>query len=287
MISILRWHEIGNSITVSLPHGIGPHTTDYRSITMLQGSSVDTSADITAVSRIEDLTLCFASYGEGNTQDYIGDWSGLETLLNSLKFLKSLKLRLPCSVGDDELANVYLRQYQVLPQPKTWERLESLMLWGMAARATEVCSLLLTKMPVLRDLSIASIELLTGTWEGVIERLRQEGELSSFEIDGMEGLEFLHRQKQEFPSLGEQIPEIEDYVFNGGRHPYLKSGEPSSTSAKFLKTMDDHLEPDSEVEDDSEDESMDDWEDTDDELPHSPSEFSGDIMDVEEILGYS
>ncbi len=149
-------------------NNVPPHTTDVRSISTLQGSSVDTSADIAAFSRIEDLTLCFASYGEENTQDYIKDWSGLETLLNSLKFLKSLKLRLPCSVGDDELANVYFRQDQVLPQPNTWERLESLMLWGMAARATEFCSLLLTKMPVQRDLSIASIELLTGTWEGVI-----------------------------------------------------------------------------------------------------------------------
>ncbi len=130
-------------------------------------------------------------------------------------------------------------------------------------------------------------------------RLRQEGELSSFEIDGMEGLELLHRQKQEFPSFGEQILEIEYYVVNGGRHPYLKSGEPTSASAKYLKTMDDRLEPDSEVKDhsaesadsvdsvDSEDESVDDWKDTDDELLHSPSEFSGDIMDMEEILGYS
>ena len=56
------------------------------------------------------------------------------------------------------------------------------MLNGVVSGATELLNLFLFRMPALKSLELGEIELQHGTWEAVIEFLKQSRHLSSFDI---------------------------------------------------------------------------------------------------------
>ena len=85
----------------------------------------------------------------------------------------------------------------------------------------------------MKELWLDMVELLTGTWEGVIECMTQSMHLLRF--DTSSGPQFLHRGGTDFFSENYADPdEIEEYVENGGRHPCLRSDQPDSAAQEYV-----------------------------------------------------
>ncbi|KAM0801047.1 hypothetical protein BDR22DRAFT_207880 [Usnea florida] len=70
--------------------------------------------------------------------------------------------------------NCYLYS-QVFSYRGRWQRLEHLHLDGLAIDGMDIIFLLFNQMPGLKGLSLKRIDLLGGTWAGVVEALRIHG----------------------------------------------------------------------------------------------------------------
>lgn len=115
-------------------------------------------------------------------------------------------------------------------------------------------------MPKLRRLSITIMQLLTGTWEAVIETLKRSSHLSHFKLDSdVPWLE--HRGGRNFlEQTSAEWCNIEYYVTQDSRspdkerHPCLSDSAPASAAEMYLKDID--LDPtDEDSESDVSDES--------------------------------
>ena len=102
-------------------------------------------------------------------------------------------------------------------------------------------TLLLCQMPSLRGLSFSYIELIDGTWEGVIELLSNSRQLNTVSILlGMGGL--THKNGHEFiygtvntDYTSEDFGyDLEKYILNGGRHPCLPQGCVNSAAHGYV-----------------------------------------------------
>ena len=77
--------------------------------------------------------------------------------------------------------------------------LTSLSLRHLAGNAPDFLTLLTRKTPNLNDLQLGTVELATGTWEGLIECMMQSVHLTSFHIlQGFPSSERWHRGNTSF-----------------------------------------------------------------------------------------
>ena len=227
-------HEFAVGRGSRLP-GIHPFVfdrSDYTSHSIL-------GLDVAAFGGLRRLYLKFARHGSGETPTYCENIGGLQKLLASLTSLQHLDLILPMDPDNDPLM---YRLDEVFLQYVQWLCLERMSLQGMISGTTELLNLVLFRMPALNSLEIGEIKLQDGTWEAVIEFLKQCRHLSTFEIaldgrllyndadspDGAKSFEYCYE-------------DIEDYVKFGGRHPCLKHGQLNSAANLYM--MDEAITP--------------------------------------------
>ena len=160
-------------------------------------------------------------------------------LLSSMNHLEILSLDLPDDevtyVENDPSACTYCH---VFPVEGQWNQLKSLSLSNYVSNAADFLTLLTHQMPDLKILELGFVHLLTGSWPGMIECMRQSMHLTSFhlleELAGLIGgpvsiYDFSY--SREFSDPCEQI---EEYVTHGGRHPCLFPDEPDTAARNFV-----------------------------------------------------
>ena len=215
------------------------------------------SLDVVAFEGLEKLVLYLASWCHGSSHQVAPERcpniDGLRMMLSSMTRLKTLDLYLP-SNGFDEHA-------QVFPKDTIWTQLETISLFGLSAKATDLVDLLTFQMPKLQHLTIKLIALSDGIWEGVFECLKQYSKLSRFIINSFDCLDDYrplyrsdgktfdcqrHDHGHDHESLDEHekemhrrslLGEITLYVVHGGRHPCLMPDQPDSAAEDFAKDL--------------------------------------------------
>ena len=188
--------------------------------------------DVAAFSGLKKLDLSIAAYGGEKTPVLFPNMDGLRLLLCSMPRLEVLSLELP---GDDADKPALYAFNQVFPQQGQWSQLTTLSLRALASSATDFLTLLVCRMPSLTKLELRDVELLTSSWEGVIECMKQSMHLRRFEIDSR--AELWHREGIIFygyPYDSAHRHKIEEYVRKGGRHPCLRPEEPDSAAQNYV-----------------------------------------------------
>ena len=174
----------------------------------------------------------------------------LPQLLEKMLGLKSLHLILVNSerrlqewrtVLDDDCYSYS----QVFSDRGSWPRLEHLYLDGLAIDAMDIIFLLFNQMPNLKDLWLKRIDLLGGTWAGVIEALRMHGTDVPWQYVTLHG-PFRDEHSQWWPCTPNKEMESEEnailreymhYAEEGGRHPSLPANSEDSMSSSFYDNM--------------------------------------------------
>lgn len=171
--ALLRSQRKIQTFVVS-PTGVPAYCFDRTQRTSLSFYGLDVAAFL----GLKKLDLCIANYGIGNTPKLFPNMNGLRFLLGSMPHLVVLYLTLP---GGLHKTPLYAFE-QVFPQQGQWSKLTTLSLQALASSATDFLTLLVCRMPSLTELELGNVELLTGSWEGVIECMMQSMHLLKFDI---------------------------------------------------------------------------------------------------------
>lgn len=180
--------------------------------------------DIAAFSGLRRLILNICTYRTKKFKNLFPKRDGLRLLLGSMHHLEALNLFFQTGHDKNELARYTLDQ--IFPKEGEWSQLTTLSLCNFASSAADLLSLLIRAMPNLTRLTLGWVELLTESWEGVIECMMQSMHLLCFK---MYSSEFLDRGDPEL-----HHGNIKNYVENGGRHPYLRSDQPDSAAQDYV-----------------------------------------------------
>lgn len=173
----------------------------------------------------------------------------LPRLLGEMRSLKHLDLSIfrPASESSE-----HWTYEQVFPQyPYTiLPNLVSLDIGGFSIKAFDFIDLLLLRLPRLRDLRFSRVELLEGSWEGVIEMLSQSGKLEALRLLSLYdsthkgGHRFAYGTIDSDYTADDFIHDVTDYILNRrGRHPCLPQGcEPWAALGYFWTLIpDEHV----------------------------------------------
>ena len=134
---------------------------------------------------------------------------------------------------------------QVFSYRGRWQRLEHLYLDGLAIDGMDIIFLLFNQMPGLKGLSLKRIDLLGGTWAGVVEALRIHGAYVPWQHVTLRG-PFRDGHGQWWPCTPNKEMEMEelavlqdymDYAEEGGRHPSLPATCDDSMSYSYYYDM--------------------------------------------------
>lgn len=218
----IQTFEVGSGFS----HGIPAYVFDRSQVKSLSFHGLD----IFAFSGLKKLKLSVAACGDEKISGLFPNMDGLRFLLGSMHRLEVLDLELPGDTVDNPALDNY---NQVFPKDGQWSQLTMLSLHGFASSAADFLTLLTRRTPNLSEIQLDMIELLTGTWEGVIECMMQSMHLLRFEI--VCDPRFWHQGGAKF--FSRQHPntcKIEEYVENGGRHPCLRSDQPDSAAQNYV-----------------------------------------------------
>ena len=174
----------------------------------------------------------------------------LPQLLEKMLGLKSLHLVLVNSERRLQLPRTVLNDTcysysQVFPHRGRWHRLDHLYLDGLAIDGMDMIFLLFKQMPGLKSLWLNRIDLLGGTWAGVVEALRIRGAHVPWEVVSLKG-PFRDPDSQWWPCKPDEEMEMEelsilreymDYAEEGGRHPSLPNNWGDSMSYSYYHDM--------------------------------------------------
>lgn len=131
---------------------------------------------------------------------------------------------------------------QVFPPLGKWQHLEHLHLSGLALHGLDMYFLLFHQMPRLLRLWLNRIDLLEGSWDGVVEALRLRGAWFPWELLGLQG-SFRHEVGQWWPCTPDTREEYlalrpySTYAEDGGHHPSLPVDSEDLLSIKYLNDM--------------------------------------------------
>lgn len=137
------------------------------------------------------------------------------------------------------LDNVYYTYSQVFSNRGTWQHLEYLFVTGLAIHALDMFFLLLNQMPQLQGLCLSHIDLLSGTWDGVVEAMRIREFIipwsffrlmRSFRQQGGQWWPYTPGGRQERLALKHYMR----YVKEGGHHPSLPAESEDRLSLNYL-----------------------------------------------------
>ena len=174
----------------------------------------------------------------------------LPHLLEKMLVLKRLHLILvnlersllePRTVLDDSCYSYS----QVFTDRGRWQHLEHLYLDGLAIDAMDIIFLLFNQTPGLKGLWLERVDLLGGTWAGVVEALRIHGEQVTWQHVTLDG-PFRDAHRQWWPCTPNKEMENEesailreymDYAEKGGRHPSLPASREDSMSYSYYNNM--------------------------------------------------
>ena len=193
--------------------------------------------DVTAFQGLKRLHLEIARFRRPEIP--IFDIGALQKLLASMNSLQRLDLKFPM---DSDLYPLMCRLQGVFPVYGEWKYLESMSLQGVTCGTAELLNLVVFQMPVLKTLELGEIRLQDGTWEAVLEFLKQSRHLSTFDIAQYARL--LHNDDEMLEggkTLECSFEDMKSYVEDGGRHPCLKDGQPDSATNLYM--MDDAIPP--------------------------------------------
>lgn len=134
---------------------------------------------------------------------------------------------------------------QVFPCDGYWPNLTLLDIALFRTGGHELVSLLAKKLPNLKLLDLDQVELVNGSWEGVIEGMRHMTTLEHFslgdgEVGGLRhhnGAFFISPRSGTNYTHAQFIEDLEDYVITGGRHPFLSPDVASNESLEFWRRM--------------------------------------------------
>lgn len=126
----------------------------------------------------------------------------------------------PSSLPEDSC----FRYSQVFPLHGRWPRLEMFYLRGLAIDALDLLILVYEQMPCLKRLWLNRIDLLGGTWEGIVQTFREQHPWELLSIQG----QFRHKDREWWPCPPDRegkescaLAEYMAYIDYGGRHPSL------------------------------------------------------------------
>ena len=162
----------------------------------------------------------------------------LTRLLEEASSLQRLDLSL-CKFNWGDFVTPYYSFEQVFPYATNWPNLTEIHISGLAINGLDLIQLIQWRTRV-RSLFLAGIDLLKGTWEGVIEGLRFVGLIEfglQSELTHCGGAIFKPvGPGARYPSTEPKILEaIEQYVIYGGRHPCLPpDGDPETALGWYL-----------------------------------------------------
>ena len=199
--------------------------------------------DIVAFAGLEKLDLSLASWCDGRsdqkTPEVCPNIDGLRVMLSSMTRLQALDLFLPY--------HGFYECEQVFPKDTIWTQLETFDLYSLSTKATDFVDLLTFQMPKLQHLILCALKLSDGTWDGVIECLKQYSKLSKFQPRYLcynDGEEFdfqYHDHKRDSHDYYKRQMSWEKksshYVVHGGRHPCLTPDQPDSAAKDFAKDL--------------------------------------------------
>lgn len=188
-----------------------------------------------AYSRLEVLDISIAG-GRNHDSDDLEALATLPRMLQQMIGLKKLKLHL-----NTEHCYTYK---QVFPALALWPKLTQLWITGLMIGGYDLIRLIHDRANVT-DLTLDSIELLDGTWEGVFEglshmRLDEVRLISDFKHRG--GQLFAPDKKERYTRFQrcdtEVLKAVENYVICGGRHPCLTpESDPKTAYRWYLDLM--------------------------------------------------
>lgn len=131
---------------------------------------------------------------------------------------------------------------QVFPPLGKWQHLEHLYLNGLAIHGLDMYFLLFHQMPRLLRLWLNRIDLLEGSWDGVVEALRLRGAWFPWELLSLQGL-FRHEGGEWWPCTPDTQEEYlalrpySKYAEDGGHHPSLPADAEDLLSIKYFNEM--------------------------------------------------
>ena len=129
---------------------------------------------------------------------------------------------------------------QVFIKDTIWTHFKTLLLSSLSSKATDLVDLLTFQMPELQRLCLSDLVLLDGTWEGVIECLKQYTELSVFttcpaSLSRKDGTTLQRHSYEPYDFVDPS--RVSRYIVDGGHHPCLRPGQPDSTAEDFAKDL--------------------------------------------------
>ena len=193
---------------------------------------------MTAYSGLRCLDVWIAA----DSADHQDALTVLPDFLRQTYGLERLSLQFQIDDFHNSLEHKY-RYDEIFPALGSWPNLKELSLKGFAIGGCDLLMLVLGRAR-LRRLELGMIDLLDGTWEGVIEGLRRGPGVTeldmrmtfkhpggavfrphgpSFIMQNMTQQRFLHR--------------IKSYVERGGRHPCLDPGSDPDTAQWWLQDL--------------------------------------------------
>ena len=207
--------ELGNSEYVE---GLPP-----SALTVPIMSAMGKEKVLTAYSRFEELYLTMFSRVDDRNDNLVG----LQSLLENAPNLESLTLFL----DKESIEQTPHRFDQVFPRGRFSPNLKYLTLHGLAVKALDLI-ILIWQWPHLKYLEIEWMDLLEGSWEGIIEALRNSHvklfNLISCDLKHHGGVLFLTNSNDPGPCKLRNA--IKKYVMHGGRHPCLAADQPANSA---------------------------------------------------------
>lgn len=131
---------------------------------------------------------------------------------------------------------------QVFSRGAIWPKLTQLGLNGLAIGGYHLVHLMFNAFPALKDLDLDNIELLDGSWKGVIEGLRLMTGLTMFFLDPgvadslLGNINSALTTEEDYDrSSDELMDDLEQYVISGGNHPCLAQDSAPKEAIQFLQ----------------------------------------------------
>lgn len=232
----------------------------------------NTAYALSLAQRVIDLALCDGiSYFRSSSvptslvQPAITD-SILDTFLYTCTRLESLNIELPTHIHDrhweflsvlpkmldhmkklrDLTLSVSLLSYnQVFPCDGYWPQLTHLEILLLRTGGHELVSFLAKRLPQLKWLDLFKVDLVNGSWEGVIEGMRHMthlnylslGEGNVNDLRHHNGAFYVSPQSDSNHTHAQFIKDLENYVVTGGRHPSLSPDVGLKESLNFWRRM--------------------------------------------------
>ena len=166
--------------------------------------------------------------------------TGLKRL--DLKLLTAERIKRQRRLSLTPLDDTCYTYSQVFPLHGKWQHLEHLYLAGLAINGLDLCLLLFCQMPRLQRLWLNRIDLLEGSWDGIVEIMRIRGTFEPWALLSLQG-SLRHEGGKWWPCTpdgNEEYSALRDYmryINEGGHHPSLSADSEDSLSIRFFNEL--------------------------------------------------